>query len=78
MEWAYSRGCEALECSFVIPSLASVSATSFHVMFACALTLYRVVGRVLCMRELTISSKTVLSRWLLCSVGCFIWFLITY
>jgi hypothetical protein len=55
-----------------------VSASSLPLMFACALTLYNVVGWVLCVRRFTISSKIVLSGWLLCSVGCFIWFLITY
>ena len=55
-----------------------MSASSFPVMFACALTLYSVVGWVLCIRKLIISSKIVLYGWLLCSVGCFIWFCITY
>ena len=62
-----------------MPSLASVLASSFPVMLACALTLYSVVGWVICIRKLIISSKIVLSWWLLCSVGCFIWvFFITY
>jgi hypothetical protein len=55
-----------------------VLASSFPVMFASALTLYSVVGWVLCIRRLTISSKMVSFGWLLCSVGCFIWFFITY
>ena len=55
-----------------------MSASSLPLMFACALTLYSVVGWVLCVRKFTISSKMVLSGWLLCSVGCFIWFFITY
>ena len=29
-------------------------------------------------KRLTIPSQMVLSGWLLCSVGCFIWFFITY
>ena len=55
-----------------------MSASSFPLMFVCALTLYSVVGWVLCARKFTVYSKIVLSGWLLCNVGCFIWFLITY
>jgi len=55
-----------------------VSASSLPLMFACALTLYSVVGWVLYVRKFTIFSKIVLSGWLLCSEGCFIWFLIAY
>ena len=55
-----------------------MSASSFPLMFACALTLYSVMGWVLSVRKLTISSKMVLLGWLLCSVGCFIWLFITY
>ena len=31
-------------CSMVVPSLTNVSASSFPLMFACAMTLYNVVG----------------------------------
>ena len=48
-----------------------MSASSFPLMFACALTLYSVVGWVLCVRKLTISSRMVLSGLLLCSAGGF-------
>ena len=65
-------------CSFDVPSLASVSVASFPLMFAYALTLHSVVGWVLCTRKLTISSRMVLSAWLLCSVGCFIWFFFVF
>ena len=36
--------CEVLRCFLDVPSLASASASSFPMMFACALTLYNVVG----------------------------------
>ena len=78
VEWANSCGCEALTCSLDIPFSASVSASSFPVMFACALILYNIVSWVLCIRKLTISSRMVLYGWFLCSVGCFIWFFLSH
>jgi hypothetical protein len=47
-------------------------------MLVCALTLYRVVGAARFFSRFTIKASIVLSGWLFCCMGCFIWVFIRY
>jgi hypothetical protein len=64
--------------SILLPSFANFSASSLPLMLVCALTLWKVVGAVRSFSSFTIKASIVLSRWLFCSVGCFIWVLMRY
>ena len=64
--------------SFFFALLASLCAFSLPSMFVCTWTLYIVVGWILLGNISSISFNIILSRWLLCCVGCLICVLITY
>ena len=54
------------------PILANLSACSLPLMFMWALTLCSVVVCVRDCNTFIIDSSIILSRWLLCMVGCFV------
>jgi hypothetical protein len=64
--------------SILLPSFASLSASSLPIMLVCALTLCRVVGASWSFSSFTIKVNIVLSGWLFCCVGCFIWVFMRY
>jgi hypothetical protein len=80
VEWAFS--CVWVGMSFfgsiLLPSFANLSASSLPMMLVCALTLCRVVGAARSFSSFTIKANIVLSGWLFCCVGCFIWVLMRY
>jgi hypothetical protein len=53
-------------------------ASSLPLMLVCALTLCRVVEAVRFLSNFTINASMILSGWLFCCVGCFIWVFIRY
>jgi hypothetical protein len=59
--------------SILLPSFANLSASLLPMMLVCALTLCRVVGAAWSFSIFTIKARMVLSRWLFCCVGYFIW-----
>jgi hypothetical protein len=61
--------------SILLPSFASLSASSFPMILVCALTLFMVVVAVRFLSMFTIDANIVLSGWLFYCVGCFIWVL---
>jgi hypothetical protein len=65
----------SLTSTILLPSFANLSAASLPVIFVWALTLYRWVVVVQFLSILTIDASMVLSGWLFCCVGCFIWVL---
>jgi len=69
---AFSCGCRACLCCFSLPSSTSKSTNLFHVMLACVLTLWRVVGYVLCCSMYIIADNISLPEWLVCNVVCLI------
>jgi hypothetical protein len=80
MEWAFS--CARMDMSFsgsiFLPSFTNLSASLLPLMLVCALTLCKVVGVVQSFSSFTIKATIVLSRWLFCCVGCFIWVFMRY
>jgi hypothetical protein len=80
VEWAFS--CAWVGMSFsgsiLLPSFANLSASSLPIMLVCALTLCRVVGAARSFSSFTIRASIVLSGWLFCCVGCFIWVFMRY
>jgi hypothetical protein len=68
----------SLTSTILLPSFASLSAASFPMIFVWALTLYRCVVVVRFLSILTMDASIVLSGWLFCCVGCFIWVLMRY
>jgi hypothetical protein len=80
VEWALSCGLKgiSLTSTILLPSLASLSASLFPMIFVSALTLYRWMVVVRFLNIFTIDASIVLSGWLFCCVGCFIWVLMRY
>ena len=80
VEWAFS--CAWVGMSFsesiLLPSFANLLASSLPMMLVCALTLCRVVVATWSFSNLTIKASMVLSGWLFCYVGCFIWMFMRY
>jgi hypothetical protein len=74
VEWACS--CSWVGMSFsgciLLPSFASLSASLLPMVLVCALILCNVVGAVRFFSIFTIKASIVLSGWLFCCVGCFI------
>jgi hypothetical protein len=64
--------------SILLPSFASLSASSLPMMLVCALTLCRVVRASRSFRSFTIKANMVLSGWLFCCAECFIWVFMRY
>jgi hypothetical protein len=64
--------------SILLPSLSNLSTSSLPMIFVCALTLCRVVGATWSFSSFTIKASIILSRWLFCCVGCFIWVFMKY
>jgi uncharacterized membrane protein len=64
--------------SILLPSFANLFASSFLRILVYALTLCKVVGVVRFFSMFTIEASIVLSGWLFCCVGCFIWVFIRY
>jgi uncharacterized membrane protein YfcA len=64
--------------SILLPSFASLSASSLPMMLVCALTLCKVVVATRSFSSFTINVNIVLSGWLFCCVGCFIWVFMRY
>ena len=60
----------------ILPPFASLSASSLPLTFVWALTLCIWVMAVWLFSMFTIEASIVLSGWLFCCVGCFIWVLI--
>ena len=58
--------------SILLPSFASLSASSLLIIFVCALTLYRYVLAVQFLSIFTMDASIVLSGYLFCSVVCLI------
>jgi hypothetical protein len=73
VEWEFSCAWVGMSFSWsiLLPSFASLSASSFPWMSVCALTLCRVMGAVRFLSSSTINVSMVLSGWLFCCVGCF-------
>jgi hypothetical protein len=71
VEWALSCGRKgiSLTSTILLPSFASLSASSFPMIFVWALTLYRWVVAVRLLSIFTIDASIVLSGWLFCCVG---------
>jgi hypothetical protein len=64
--------------SILLPSFANLSASSLPRMLVCAFILCRVVEVVRFFSMFTIEASMVLSGWLFCCVGCFIWVFMRY
>jgi hypothetical protein len=80
VEWAFSCGWIGMSFSrsILLPSFANLFASPFPRILVCTLTLYKVVGVVRFFSMFTIEASIVLSGWLFCCVGCFIWVFIRY
>jgi hypothetical protein len=80
VEWVFSCGWVGISFSrsILLPSFANLFASSFPRILVCALNLYKVVEVVQFFSIFTIETSIVLSRWLFCSVGCFIWVFMRY
>jgi hypothetical protein len=80
VEWAFS--CDWVGMSFsvsiLLSSFANLFASSLPILLVCALTLCKVVGVEQFLSSFTIKASAVLSGWLFCCVGCFIWVFIRY
>ena len=81
VEWAFS--CAWVGMSFsgsiLLHFFANLFASSLPIMLVCARTLYRVVVvATQSFSNFTIKANIVLSRWLFCCIGCFIWVFIKY
>jgi hypothetical protein len=80
VEWAFS--CAWVGMSFsgsiLLPSFANLSASSLPMMLVYALILCRIVRAVRSFSSFTIKANIVLSGWLFCCVGCFIWVFMRY
>jgi hypothetical protein len=64
--------------SILLPSFANLSASLLHMMLVCARTLCRVVVATWSFSSFTIKASIVLSGWLFCCIGCFIWVFMRY
>jgi hypothetical protein len=64
--------------SILLPSFASLSASSLPIMLVCALTLCRVAWVARSFSNFIIKTSIVLFGWLFCCVGCFIWVFMRY
>jgi uncharacterized membrane protein YfcA len=62
----------------LLPSFANLSASSLPMMLVCALTSYKVVVAMQSFSSFTIMASKVLSGWLFCCVGYFIWVFMRY
>jgi hypothetical protein len=71
VEWASSCGWVgmSLSRSILLPSFASLSASSLPITLVWALTLCRVIGAIQFLSMFTIEVSIVLSGWLFCCVG---------
>jgi hypothetical protein len=64
--------------SILLPSFANLSASSLPMILVCARTLCKVVGATQSFSSFTIRASIVLSGWLFCCVGYFIWVFMRY
>ena len=64
--------------SILLPSFANLSTSLLPMILVCAHTLCRVVAAMRSFSSFTIRASIVLSRWLFCCVGCFIWVFMKY